>query len=207
MKVNLILLITFCLLQVLNCATVELNEQSLKNAADKTLKYARMYHQDSIKLNEIKNEKDQLIDLKFNSPSLTLDNIQFRFDDYGLLHIKFVNLKATITGKNIFRLAFFGIGIEFTAHLSDFNWEQVFVVAKKDLGNGKLDIKFKPTEESAVNFNIFRFTSKRQNFENLKLPLEQNIKNKLKTLDFTPVKAQLKKVAQLILETLQTDLK
>ena len=205
MKVNLILLITFCLLQVLNCATVELNEQSLKNAAAKTLKYTRMYHQDSIKLNGIKNEK--IIDLKFNFPSLTLDNIQFRFDDYGLLHIKFVNLKATLTGKYIFRLGFVGIGIDFTAQLSNFNWEQVFVVAKKDLGNGKLDIKFKPTEESAVNFNIFRFTSKRQNFEDFKFPLEQSIKNKLKTLDFTPVKAQLKKVAQLILETLQSDLK
>ena len=206
MKVNLILLITFCLLQVLNCATVELNEQSLKNAADKTLKYARMYHQDSIKLNEIKNEKDQLIDLKFNSPSLILDNIQFRFDDYGLLHIKFVNLKATLTGKYIFRLGFVGIGIDFTAQLSNFNWEQVFVVAKKDLGNGKLDIKFKPTEESAVNFNIFRFTSKRENFQELKV-IDENLKLKLKTLDFTPVKAQLKKVAQLILETLQSDLK
>jgi hypothetical protein len=166
-----------------------------------------MYHQDSFKLNEIKIEKEQLLELKFNSPSLILDNIQFRFDDYGLLHIKFVNLKATLTGKYIFRLGFVGIGIDFTAQLSNFNWEQVFVVAKKDLGNGKLDIKFKPTEESAVNFNIFRFTSKRQNFEDFKFPLEQSIKNKLKTLDFTPVKAQLKKVAQLILETLQSDLK
>ena len=205
MKVNSIFLITFCLLQVLNCETIGLNEQSLKNAAAKTLKYTRMYHQDSIKLNGIKNEK--IIDLKFNFPSLTLDKIQFRFDDYGLLHIKFVNLKATLTGKYIFRLGFVGIGIDFTAQLSNFNWEQVFVVAKKDLGNGKIDIKFKPTEESAVNFNIFRFTSKRQNFEDFKFPLEQSIKNKLKTLDFTPVKAQLKKVAQLILETLQSDLK
>ena len=117
MKYNSILLITFCLLQVLNCATVELNEQSLKNAAAKTLKYTRMYHQDSIKLNGIKNEK--IIDLKFNFPSLTLDKIQFRFDDYGLLHIKFVNLKATLTGKNFLRLGLFAIVIEFTAQLNN----------------------------------------------------------------------------------------
>jgi len=81
------------------------------------------------------------------------------------------------------------------------------LLQKKELGNGKLDIKFKPTEESAVNFNIFKFTSKRQNFEDLKLPIEQGIKFNLKKLDFTPVKNQLKKVAQLILETLQSDLK
>jgi len=132
MKVNSILIITFCLLQVLNCSTVGVNEQSLKNAAAKTLKYTRMYHQDSHKLNDLKsNEKNQLLELKFSYPSLTSDNIQFRFDDYGLLHIKFVNLRASITGKNYFKFTFFGIVIDFTAQLSNFNWEQVFVVAKK----------------------------------------------------------------------------
>ena len=211
MKVNSILLITFCLLQVLfwiNCSTDGVNEQSLKNAAAKTLKYTRMYHQDSLKLNDNKlNDKDQLFELKFSYPSLTLDNIQFSFDDYGLLHIKFVNLKATITGKNSVKLFLFPILVDFTAQLSNFNWEQVFIVAKKDLGNGKLDIKFKPTEESAVKFNIFRFTSKLEKLQAFQMPLEQKIKSKLELLDFTPVKDQLKKVAQLILETLQSDLK
>ena len=123
MKVNSIFLITFCLLQVLNCETIGLNEQSLKNAAAKTLKYTRIYHQDSIKLNEIKNEKAQLVDLKFSYLPLTSDNIQFRFDDYGLLHIKFVNLKATLKGKNIFKLVFIKVVSDFTAQLSNFNWE------------------------------------------------------------------------------------
>ena len=208
MKANSILLITFCLLQVLNCATDGVNEQSLKNAAAKTLKYTRMYHQDSLKLNDLKiDEKSQFLELKFSYPSLTSDNIQFRFDDYGLLHIKFVNLRASITGKNYFKFGLFPIKTDFTAQLSNYNWEQVFIVAKKDLGNGKLDIKFKPTEESAVNFSVFRFTSNRQNMKDFPFPIEQSIKFKLKSLDFTPVKNQLKKVAQLILETLQSDLK
>ena len=38
-------------------------------------------------------------------------------------------------------------------------------------------------------------------------PFIENIKNGLKDLDFNSLKNQLKKVAQLILETLQTDLK
>ena len=202
MKINSILLITFCLLQVLNCATVGLNEQSLKNAAIKTLKYTRMYHQDSIKL----NDKDQFSELKFNYPSLTSDNIQFRFDEYGLLHIKFINLKTSIKGGYAFPVMFFKIFSEFTAQLNNFNWEQVFVVSQKDLGNGKLDIKFKSTEESAINFNVFRFTSNRNRFKDFK-PIDLNIQSKIKTLDFTPVKTELKKVAQLILETLQSDLK
>jgi hypothetical protein len=191
----------------INCATVGVNEQSLKNAAAKTVKYTRMYHQDSLKLNDNKiTDQNQLKELKFSYPSLTSDNVQFSFDDYGLLHIKFVNIKATITGKNYLRFLF-GILTDFTAQLSNFNWEQVFVVSKKDLGNGKLDIKFKSTEESEVNFSIFRFTSQRQNMKELPFPIEQTIKGNLKKLDFTPVKNQLKKIAQLILETLQSDLK
>ena len=199
MKINSILLITFCLLQVLNCATVGLNEQSLKNAAIKTLKYARMYHQDTIKL----NDKDVFTDLKFNYSPLASDNIQFRFDEYGLLHIKFINLKTSIKGGYVFPVMFFKIFSEFTAQLNNFNWEQVFVVSQKDLGNGKLDIKFKSTEESSVNFSIFKYTV--QNNDIKDKMKEQIIK--LKTLDFTPVKTELKKVAQLILETLQSDLK
>ena len=199
MKINSILLITFCLLQVLNCATVGLNEQSLKNAAIKTLKYARMYHQDTIKL----NDKDVFTDLKFNYSPLASDNVQFRFDEYGLLHIKFINLKASIKGGYVFPVMFFKIFSEFTAQLNNFNWEQVFVVSQKDLGNGKLDIKFKSTEESAVNFSIFKYTVKNND---IKDKMKEQI-IKLKTLDFTPVKTELKKVAQLILETLQSDLK
>ena len=199
MKINSILLITFCLLQVLNCATVGLNEQSLKNAAIKTLKYARMYHQDTIKL----NDKDVFTDLKFNYSPLASDNIQFRFDEYGLLHIKFINLKTSIKGGYAFPVMFFKIFSEFTAQLNNFNWEQVFVVSQKDLGNGKLDIKFKSTEESAVNFSIFKYTVKNND---IKDKMKEQI-IKLKTLDFTPVKTELKKVAQLILETLQSDLK
>ena len=96
MKVNSIILITFCLLQFLNCATVGLNEQSLKNAAIKTLKYERMFHQDSVKL----NDKDNLHELKFNYSPLTSDNIKFRFD--GLyIYIKFFNLNASIKGDYI----------------------------------------------------------------------------------------------------------
>ena len=39
------------------------------------------------------------------------------------------------------------------------SWDQSFVVGKKDLGNGKLDIKFKPIEESAVNFKMGQLTT------------------------------------------------
>ena len=207
MKLNSMLLIVLCLLQALNSSTVGLNEQSLKDAATKTLKYARSYHQESMKL----EGKDNLHDLKLNCPPLASDNIQFRFDEYGLLHIKFVNLKATVTGKYNYRFRFFGGAFSFTAKLNNFNWEQVFVVSKKDLGNGKLDIKFKPTEESKISYNMVLYNSKNIAISNINIkkpsPIVESVKNGLKDLDFNPLKNQLKKIAQLILETLQSDLK
>ena len=76
MKFNSILFITFCLLQALICSTVGLNEQSLKDAAAKTLKYSKVYHQESTKL----EDKGVFRDVRFNYTSLTPDNIQFGFD-------------------------------------------------------------------------------------------------------------------------------
>ena len=202
MKFNSILFITFCLLQALICSTVGLNEQSLKDAATKTLKYSRVYHQGTTKL----EDKGILQNVKFNYSPLTLDNIQFRFDEYGLLHIRFANLKATVEGnRKIGRFTSFKV---FSAKINNFSWEQVFVVSKRDLGNGKLDIKYKPTEESPVNFSI---TLHNQNNSPDKKKFNEAMEKftlaSLKSLDFTPIKNQLKKVAQLILETLQSDLK
>ena len=207
MKFNSMLLIVLCLLQALNSSTVGLNEQSLKDAATKTLKYARVYHQESVKL----QDKDNLHELKLNCPPLTSNNIQFRFDEYGLLHIRFVNLKTTVTGKYNYRYFVFNAKVPFTAKLNNFSWEQVFVVSKKDLGNGKLDIKFKPTEESKISYNMVLYNANNISMSNPNnkkaFPYLENIKNGLKDLDFTNLKNQLKKIAQLILETLQSDLK
>ena len=87
MKVNLILLIIFCLLQVLNSSLVRLDEQSLKKAAAKTLKYAKAFHEDSI----IFEESDKFNDLKFNFPPLDINNVQFIYDLFGFLHVAFTN--------------------------------------------------------------------------------------------------------------------
>ena len=183
------------------CSTVGLNEQSLKDSAAKTLKYSKVYHQESTKL----EDKGVFRDVRFNYTALTLDNIQFRFDEYGLLHIKFVNLKANMSGKD--KIGPFGVFSPFRVKINNFSWEQVFVVSKRDLGNGKLDIKFKSTEESPINFNVIRPYPKNAKFQKINEAMQRIIEVGLKKLDFTPVKNQLKKVAQLILETLQSDLK
>ena len=95
MKFNSILLIIFCLLQALNSSTDGLNEQSLKDALAKILKYANIYHETWINL----EDKESLYDLKLYCPPFNLDNIQFSFEENGNLSIQYVNLKLVVTGK------------------------------------------------------------------------------------------------------------
>ena len=88
--------------------------------------------------------------------------------------------------------------------------EKVFVVSKKDLGNGKLDIKFKPTEESKISYNMVLYNEKNMVMTNTNTEVPFPIPKKgWKDIDlyFNSLKNQLEKVAQLILETLQSDLK
>ena len=120
--------------------------------------------------------------------------------------MKFVNLKATITGNFIVFIILGKAASQFTAKLNNFNWEQVFVISKKDLGNGKIDIKFKSTEESDIKFNYILHNSKNAKIDN-NSDIAQKIKNEIKGLDYSALKIQLKRVSQLILETLQSDLK
>ena len=195
MKFNSKLLIICCLLQALICSTDGVNEQSLIDAANKTLKYAKAYHEGYINL----EDKTPFVNLKFNYSALTPENIQFRFDEFKLLHIKFVNIKGILSGKYQYKKYYlFTVNSEFNAHLYNVSWEQTFAVSQNVLEDGKIDIKFKSTEQSKVTFNIFRLTSEQK--------YNDAIKNGLLTLEYKSLRNQLNKISNLIFETLQSDL-
>ena len=205
MKINWILLITFCLLQALNCAKVRISEQSLKKALIKTLKSPRIKHQNIIKLSLPR----KFTELNFTYSPLTSDNIQLYFDDFpDTLEIYFVNLNATVTGKYLEYSGYHTIMTEFTAQLDDFKWKQEFEVSKKSQ-----DITFTPSRESRVDVKVGRFTPKRENITDIKeigtstLDItDLQIKIKIPSLEYTEVKNQLRKVSQLIIDTIQSDL-
>ena len=69
-----------------------------------------------------------LFNISINYLPLTPDNIQFKFDDFGLLHIKFVNLKPIIKGKKHLTSKIGRYKTSFSAKLNNFIWEQIFVV-------------------------------------------------------------------------------
>ena len=199
MKV-LSLLVTFCLLQALMCVSLEVNEQTLRNAASKSLPFVKVFHQDSLNI----ENRGQLHGITLKYPLLTIGNVQFKFDDFGLLHIKYLNLRLQISGKNRVQVMHFGFESKFEAELNNFNWEQIFAIKLNDLGNGKVEIKYTKTSESEINFNISKFNSKTQAKFNIR-DMDNSIKTQIRQLNFNPLKEQLRKITQLTFDTLQNE--
>lgn len=192
------LIVTFCLLQVLMCVSMEVNEQTLKNAASKSLPFVKVFHQDTLTI----ESKGLLHGITIHYPVLTVGNMQFKFDEFGLLHIKYLNLRLQIFGRNRVNLARFNFESRFNAELNNFNWEQIFAVKLLDVGNGKVEIKYTKTSESEVSFNISKFNVKAESKFNIK-DMDNTIKSQIKELNFNPLKEQLRKITQLIFDTLQ----
>ena len=194
------LIITFCLLQALMCLTMEVNEQTLKNAASKSLPFVKVFHQGTLTI----ENKGLLHGITIHYPVLTVGNMQFKFDEFGLLHIKYLNLRLQILGRNRINLARFNFESRFNAELNNFNWEQIFAVKLLDVGNGKVEIKYTKTSESEVSFNISKFNTKAESKFNIK-DMDNTIKSQIKELNFNPLKEQLRKITQLIFDTLQNE--
>ena len=208
MKFNSILLIIFCLLQVLNSSTDGLNEETLIEATSKILKYANIYHEEWINL----EDKENLYDLQLYFPKFILDNILFSFEENGNLSIKYVNLKLVVIGKYKYGIGFSQIVNEFRAALNNFYWNAIFEVSKEELEDGKFDVKFKQLASSAFKYDVKLLTKTEYNIEmnnsNISLSVEDSLKDLLKkNLNFRPLENEFKKVNQLIFETVKSDLK
>ena len=100
---------------------------------------------------------------------------------------------------------------QLSALLKNFYWEIVFAVSKKELENEKLEITFKQTATSRFIYDILLINSNAKNIElnnlNINLNVEDSLKDLLKNLNFRPLEYEFKKVNQLILETVKSDLK
>ena len=206
MKFNSMLLIILCLLQALNSSTDGLNEESLIDATAQILKYAKIYNEQLLNL----EDKENLHDLKLYCPPLTLDNFKFIFEENGNLLIKFVNLKIVVTGKYNYGIGFTNIVNDFSAALNNFYWAMVFSVSKEELEDGKLDVKFKQIATSAFKYDVFLLTKNALEIkaQNVTYSIEDSLTDLLKkNINLYPLARQLQKVAISILQTIQSDLK
>jgi len=206
MKLNSMLLIILCLLQALNSSTDGLNEQTFIDATAKIIKYAKIYHQEWMNL----EDRDDLYDLRMYCPPLTSDNIQFFIEENGHLNMKFVNIKLAVTGKYNYGIGFSHIVNDFSAALNNFYWNVIFEVSKEELEDGKLDVKFKQIATSAFKYDVIVFNKKSVELKdlNISVSVEESLKEKLNNnIGFFPLTNQLIKIAELILETFKSDLK
>ena len=208
MKFNSMLLIVLCLIQALNSSIDGLNEQTLKDATAKILKYANIYHEEWINL----EDKENLYDLKMYFPSFILDNIQFSFEENGNLSIKFVDLKLVIMGKYNYGIGFSYMVNDFRVALNNFYWNAIFEVSKEELEDGQLEVKFKQVASSAFKYDVILQSKSEYNIEvenvNISVSVENSLKALLKkNINFRPLENEFKKVNQLILETVKSDLK
>jgi len=88
------LLILICLLGALICDKVGVNQKSLLEAFNTSLPFIKSFHPAPFHLSG-----STLRSASLSYTELTPKNIEFKFDEYGLLHLKFVNLKGKITGS------------------------------------------------------------------------------------------------------------
>ena len=196
------ILVTFCLFQALMCVSLEVTTEALNSAVTKSAPFLKVFHQETLVL----SNREYLSNLKLEYPVLNPGNIQFKFDDFGLLHIKYVNLKLKVTGYSKVSVISFRLSSQFTAELSSFSWEQIYAVKVSDLGNGKVSLKKTKTSEGEASFNINKLIIQNINTKANQQDLQANIKAQLKLINLDPLKQQLRKVTDLIFETLQTDL-
>ena len=191
------LLILLCILKTLICDKEDELLLELKDALKISLPYIKSFRPESLTL---------AINANFSYTELNSNNIQFKFDEYGLLHIKFVNISGQVKAKdipyktaNLFaRLAY----TNYTVELNNINWEQTYAVSWTKTNSGKYDVKFKNMTESSISFKVIRVTLQKET-KGKKFAVEY----KIKKLDYTPLKSYLKKISGLIIETFQKKIK
>ena len=195
------ILAVLCIFQILICEKPGVNQESLQAAFTTSLPFIKSFHPSPFSL----SGATLLSGVKISYTEINTQNIQFRFDEYGLLHLKFVNLKCRLTGS--FSLGK-GKGIRFntfksfSAKLSNVSWDETYAVESTKRVDGKYDVKFKSMAESSITFNVNRLVISNASADQI-----IQAKNQINRLNYTPFKNHLKKISGLILETLKNRLK
>jgi len=192
--------IVLCFFQALICDNEGVTEQSLQEAFKTSLPYIKSFHPKYISLTD-----SVLTSLKLSFTELTSSNVQFKFDNMGLLHIKYVNLKGKLKGdtktERSKKLNWMKQISPFIAELSNISYEETYSVKSKKNADGKYDIKIKSITSTPISYKIFRFTMYDGSDEE-----QVKTKVQIKNLNFTPFKNHLKKISGSILDNLQKKL-
>ena len=194
------LLILFSFFQVLFCDLDGLTRSQLHDIYVKSLPYLKAFHPESITI----PSSWKYMNLKFNYNELTNNSTDFKFDEFNVLHVKFVNLQAKLNGT--YRTGSFWTPNyrDFVSVLNNITYEQTFNVLVNKNPNGTKTFKYKKVGETELSFKIksFNFTS---DFSNKELHVNTG-KSGLRNLNFKEFRSYLSKMLTLLLDRVQTEL-
>ena len=196
------LFIIFCLLQVFICDIEGVTQAALQKALTKSLPFIKSSRPEKIDLPSNKNF--QYIHITYSE--INNFNIQLFFDDYDLLHIKFNNLKAKLSGEFLMFLVLYTANPHFDADLININIEQTFAIRSSNLGGGKYNISFKSAGFSDISFNVqnLKIDVTHPKFKDLFYKVAGST---IKDINYNKFKEHLNKLTLNILENLKMILK
>ena len=200
MNSKLILLIN--ILQTLIVCDIEgVTLESIKEAFITSLPYIKSFRPKSI--SSIGSPPFHVADITYEE--LTPDNVEFRFDEFQDLYIKFVKLKLNIKGQlhaTKRSLSKFKIVDLYTAKLYDVNYEEKFWLRTTKKEEGKYGLRYSHCGESKVSFKVASFIVEKDATETASF-----YKSQINKFSFHYFQNHLKQLSKIILQALENKLK
>jgi hypothetical protein len=194
------LFILFSFFQILFCDLEGLSISKLNEIYVKSLPYMKAFHPEEIKV----PTNFKYLRLKFNYDELTKNNTNFTYDEFNVLHVKFVNLQAKLNGS--YRIGnFWDFNYQnFTAILDNITYEQSFNVVINKQQNGTKTFKYKKIGETEISFKVksFNFTA---DFSKKELYLSTG-KSGIRNLNFKEFRTILSRMQTLLLDQVAIEL-
>ena len=193
-------LVAFVLLQAIMCDVENVTVAKLQKALNKTLPTLKKVNQRKIRL----GQSNKFGNLYVNLTNLTYHNVEFKFDESKVLHVKFSNLKFRLTGKYLAKKAFKNAFTNFEAQYTKVSWATSFTVKSvKDL-LGKKVLSFKKHVDGEFHSELEKFAMKHYTDKD---KIFTTAKTDLKTVNSKDFKEYLRRVALATFETLKKELK
>ena len=197
------LLILLTVFQVIFCKIEGVTISKLHDAFVKSVPYMKAFHEGAFSIP--KNPK--FLDVKLNLVELNKNNTNFTIDEFDVLHIKFVNLKAKMTGQYQTKLVFRRPTEyqTFRANLTNITFEQSFTLVTTKQANGTYTLKYKTIGSNDLTFKVKDFDFIYYGEKNKAMAVKAASAG-LKNLNYKGLKLYLIKLQKLILDTLASEL-
>ena len=198
------LLILFTFFQVLFCKIEGITINKFHDAFVKSVPYMKAFHEGAFAI----PSNPRFLNVKLELAQLNKNNTNFTIDEFDVLHIKFVNLKAKVTGQYRTKLTWRHGGEyqTFKANLTNITFEQTFSLATTKQANGTYTLKYKAIGENGLSLKVKNFDFIYYGEKDKGLAVKAGSAG-LKTLNYNGLKSYLIKLQTIILDAVVADLR